>query len=246
MGRKVPADALRHMSFAIVGGFFGAYAILGPSGVFGNAQTVNLLQLLFDSLFGQWSSLLLHVGALLCYIVGVISAVLLRKKYNRDTGRISPIITAVCAILLDFLPSGLSPMVYLYPIFFAMSFQWTAFTGACGFNSATIFSTNNVKQASVGFAEYLCDGDRSHLRRTVFFGLTLLSFHLGAALAFGAIKWSPIHPTWFALPLLLLSYASVVYEERVAEAATVDVAAAEIAAMEETAEAMQAELPTVE
>ena len=44
-------DFCRHLSFAVVGGFFAAYAILCRSGVMGNAQTVNLLELLIDALF---------------------------------------------------------------------------------------------------------------------------------------------------------------------------------------------------
>ncbi len=232
MERKLPADALRHMSFAVVGGFFGAYAILGPCGLFGNAQTVNLLQLLFDSLFGQWYSFLLHVGALLCYILGVMAAVILRRKYQRNVGRISPIITAVCTLLLDVFPLDMPHMAFLYPIFFCMSFQWTAFSGACGFNSSTIFSTNNVKQASIGLAEFICDGDRTHLRRTVFFARTLISFHFGAALAFLVIRWAPTHATLCALPLILLSYVTVIHEERVA-AASEECASEECASVEE-------------
>lgn len=204
------------MAFAVVGGFFGAYAILGPCGVFGNAQTVNLLQLLFDSLFGQWYSLLLHAGALLCYMAGVMSAVILRRKYHRDPGRISPFITAAAALLLEFLPVTIPSVAFMYPIFFSMSFQWTAFSGACGFNSSTIFSTNNVKQATLGLAEYLCDKDPSHLRRTVFFARTLVAFHCGAALAFLAVYWLPTHVPLCALPLIFLSYVSVVREENAA------------------------------
>ncbi len=201
------------MAFAVVGGFFGAYAILGPSGLFGNAQTVNLLQMLFDSLFGQWYSLLLHAGALLCYILGVMTAVILNRKYHQDTHRISPLITLICTLLLGMLPSDMPHTAFLYPIFFAMSFQWTAFSGADGFNSSTIFSTNNVKQATIGLAEYICDGDREHLHRTVFFGRTLISFHFGAALGFLAIQWVPAHATLCALPLILFSYITVIREE---------------------------------
>ncbi len=218
MGRKLPADTLRHMSFAVVGGFFGAYAILGPSGLFGNAQTVNLLQILFDSLFGHWYSLLLHAGGLLCYILGVMTAVILHRKFHRDTGRISPFITFVCTLLLYVLPYHTPGIVFLYPIFFAMSFQWTAFAGASGFNSSTIFSTNNVKQAVMGFAEYCCDRDYSHLRRTVFFGQTIIAFHLGAALGFLSIRLLSAHAVLCALPLILLSYMTVIHEEHAAAA----------------------------
>ena len=39
-------DLYRHLAFCTVGGFFGGYAILVHSGIMGNAQTVNLIELL--------------------------------------------------------------------------------------------------------------------------------------------------------------------------------------------------------
>ena len=42
-------DLYRHLSFASVGGFFGAYAILCRSGILASAQTMNLLFFLFAS-----------------------------------------------------------------------------------------------------------------------------------------------------------------------------------------------------
>lgn len=42
-------DLYRHLSFCAVGGFFGCYAVLIHSGVMGNAQTVNLIELLLDA-----------------------------------------------------------------------------------------------------------------------------------------------------------------------------------------------------
>ena len=46
-------DLYRHLSFCAVGGFFGCYAVLIHSGVMGNAQTVNLIELLLDALRGN-------------------------------------------------------------------------------------------------------------------------------------------------------------------------------------------------
>ena len=214
MGRKIPADLLRHLSFAVVGGFFGAYALLSFHGLFGNAQTVNLLHTLFDALNGDLAALALHLLALVCYVVGVSAAVLLKEKYHKDTARISPLLTTACAVVLYLLPEDLPMTVYLYPIFLAMSFQWTAFSGACGFNSATIFSTNNTKQASIGFARYLCDGDRSHLKRTRFFCATLLFFHIGAAMAVLSLQWAADYAALLVLPWCGLSYLAVVHEQR--------------------------------
>lgn len=224
MKKAIPADVLRHLSFALVGGFFGAHAILGPGGIFGNAQTVNLLETLFSAIRGDFVSLGLHLAALAFYVVGVMAAVLLREKFHRDTARISPLLSAVCAFWLGLLPFGLHPAIYLYPIFLAMSFQWTAFTGARGYVSSTIFSTNNVKQASIGLARYISDGQRRHLRRTGFFCLTLITFHVGAAIGALSVHILPRFAAWLALPLIALSYAAVLREEHVSCSETADAA----------------------
>ena len=47
-------DWYRHLAFACVGGFFGAYAIMSRGGVMGSAQTVNLLELVIGALT-YWS-----------------------------------------------------------------------------------------------------------------------------------------------------------------------------------------------
>ena len=48
-------------------------------------------------------------------------------------------------LLLGFFPAGMSPVVALY-LFFCNAFQWCAFKAPGGYNSSTIFSTNNLRQ----------------------------------------------------------------------------------------------------
>ena len=85
----------------------------------------------------------------------------------------------------------------LYPIFFAMSVQWSSFRGAQNFYSSTIFSTNNTKQASLALAEYLCNKSHEQLKRMGFFLSTLLCFHIGAAIGVGASHfWSIRGALW--------------------------------------------------
>ena len=59
----LPIDHSRHLAFAAVGGFFGGYALLCRSGILGSSQTMNLLELVIDALFGRGSSALLHLPA---------------------------------------------------------------------------------------------------------------------------------------------------------------------------------------
>lgn len=71
------ADLYRHLTFASVGGFFGAYAILCRSGILASAQTMNLLELTLNALRGDAVAVLLHLGALVLYVAGTMITVLL-------------------------------------------------------------------------------------------------------------------------------------------------------------------------
>ena len=178
--KLLPIDHCRHLAFAAIGGFFGGYALLCRGGILGSSQTMNLLELVSDALFGRGSSVLLHLLCLVIYVVGVMSAVIVPHVFHVDMRRLSPCITAAAAIAMGFFPADMTPLVALYPVFFSMSIQWSTFAGARGFQSATIFNSNNTKQASLALAHYLCEGEREQLTKLWFYGSTLLAFHAGA------------------------------------------------------------------
>lgn len=207
-------DLYRHLAFAAVGGFFGGYAILSHAGIMGSAQTVNLLELVMDILRLDGGGVVIHLGALALYVLGTMLTVILPRKWGVDMHRLSPLLTAVCAVIVAFIPRHVNSVLALYPVFFAMSVQWSSFTGANGFYSSTIFSTNNTKQASLSLAEFLCDGDRTHLRKTVFYALTLLCFHIGAAVSYFGVKWWDLKGSLLVLPLVAWSYALAVCERQ--------------------------------
>ena len=87
-------DWYRHLAFACVGGFFGAYAIMSRGGVMGSAQTVNLLELVIDALYGRGFNVLEHLGAFLLYAAATMLTVLLPFWWSVNVRRLSPIITA--------------------------------------------------------------------------------------------------------------------------------------------------------
>ena len=177
------AELYRHLTFASVGGFFGAYAILCRSGILASAQTMNLLELTLNALRGDAVAVLLHLGALVLYVAGTMITVLLPHFFGIDMRRAAPVIDALACVALCFIPADAN-VILAYPIFFAMSVQWSTFSGAKGFVSSTIFSTNNTKQASLAFAQYITDGDRVHFKKVKFYLFTLLAFHVGAAVGF--------------------------------------------------------------
>ena len=140
------ADFYRHLSFAAVGGFFGGYAILARCGVLASAQTMNLLEMVMDALHGKGGSALLHLLCLVIYFAGTMSTVLLPHLFHVDMRRLCPAVDALAAVAVGFFPENMPVIAALYPIFFAMSVQWSTFAGARGFNSSTIFSTNNTSR----------------------------------------------------------------------------------------------------
>ena len=123
LSRNDHIDLYRHLAFSAVGGFFGCHAVLVHGGIMGNAQTVNLLELLLDALRGDAYATALHLGALALYVLGTMLTVLLPHWWGWDMHRVSPLVTAAAAVTVAFLPETLNPVVALYPVFFAMSIQ---------------------------------------------------------------------------------------------------------------------------
>ena len=203
----------RHLAFALVGGFFAGYAILCRCGLLANAQTMNLIELVMSALRGDIVAVLLHIGGLVLYIAGTMLTVLLPHYFNLNMQRAVPFIDALACIVLCFIPADANPLLGLYPMFFAMSIQWSSFSGAKGYTSSTIFSTNNVKQASLAFASYITDGDRKHIDKLLFYVFTILAFSLGSAVSFIAVLFMGTKGAWVNIILIVNAYYMVVCEE---------------------------------
>ena len=132
---------LIHYTLSFIGGYLGLYAIVSRADLFGNAQTANLLGVVRDIIGRDFSDMMLRVGALLIYMTAVILTVWIPEHFSTDLRFISIGIDICAVLLLGFLPARMSPVVALYPVFFAMPFQWCTFKAPGGYNSSTIFST---------------------------------------------------------------------------------------------------------
>lgn len=193
-----------HHAMAAVGGFFGVYALLTRGGTFGSSETSNLIYLLVSGLNQSWRDVLIRLGATATYIAGIAFAWLWQHSQRRlPLQRLSIAIDLAACLLLAWIPPETDPVLSLYPVFFATAVQWAAYTKAAGYNCATIFSTNNLRQFTEGATEYLCTRDREALRKLRFYGGTLLFFHLGAAWGWWCVRqWSMIG-IYGLLPLLI-------------------------------------------
>ena len=207
MEREFKRDVQIHHLMAACGGFMGVYAIVSRMGVFGSAQTANLIELVCDILGRDPLEISYRVLALAIYIGAMVLFVVLEKRSSWDVKRVSIVIDLAAVAVSGFIPEGINPFAALYPVFFASSFQWCAFKGAGSYVSATIFSTNNLKQTVTAAVEACLsrrDGEAHDkmVQKALFFGGTLVCFHLGVAA--GYVLWLlwGIRSIWAcALPL---------------------------------------------
>lgn len=190
---------LIHYTLSFIGGYLGLYAIVSRADLFGNAQTANLLGVVRDLIGRNFSDMLLRVGALLIYMAAVILTVWIPEHFSADLRFISIGIDIFAILLLGFFPSGMSPVVALYPVFFAMPFQWCTFKAPGGYNSSTIFSTNNLRQFTTAVTQFLMKRDSAQCDKAKFYGMTLLSFHTGAALSLILYMTCGLSGVWLCL-----------------------------------------------
>ena len=220
MNTKEKWETAAHHSMAMVGGFLGVYALLTHSSTFGSSETTNLIYLLVSGLNGSVFDFLVRLGATLCYIGGIVFATLLPKFLKKTDFRYVAIaIDTLCCLIMVFVPMEWDPVLALYPVFFATAVQWLAYTKAAGFNSATVFSTNNLRQCFAGLTEYLYHREDAHLKSFLFYGGTLLGFHLCVVYGWFALRHLGTLSILTGLPLLLITLAVTIYDHRLSRKA---------------------------
>ena len=175
-------DAILHWNISFVGGFLGGYAILSHAGVFGSAQTGNLMEMASNVRFMEWEELGLRLLAMVIFACGVIASYMLTNYTNLHMRKLAIWVDAAGLGLTALLPDWFSPIAGVYPIFFCSAFQWGVYSGADGFNSATVFITNNFKQSVLGWTQYALTKDKEFKRKAVLYSNTVLMFFLGALL----------------------------------------------------------------
>ncbi len=215
MNRKEKTETLAHHTMAVVGGFLGVYALMTRNETFGSSETSNLIYLTIAGLGSSWSSFTVRLGATLCYIAGIVFATLGPKYVKHTDFRYVSLLTdAAACLILAHIPAGTDPVLALYPMFFATAVQWLAYTEAAGFASATIFSTNNLRQCFAGLAEYLHSRQEAQRKRFFFYGGTLICFHLGVIFCWYCMKWWGIKSIYACLFPISLGAAATFLDVR--------------------------------
>ncbi len=191
------ADIIIHSSMCMIGGFLGAYTIINRCGNLGSAQTMNMIDIvlcIFGNNFGEFFS---RLFGLIIYIFGVFLYSILVHKTKMNMRRYSIIIDMIGFAFLCFIPADANPILSIYPIFFMLSTQWSVFHGNGKYNSSTIFSTNNLRQAVLAFGDYLFVKDKALLKKSAYFANSILWFHIGVATSFFACSFFGIYAVLF-------------------------------------------------
>ena len=229
-------EALIHWNFAIVGGFLGAYAILLHMGNFGSAQTGNIMEMAESLVSGEWYDVLIRFLALPLFGGGVVVSYLLTNYTDINMRKLAILLDVAGLVISSLLP--LKPaLVGLYPIFFCASFQWGVYSSANGYNSATIFSSNNFKQALLGWTQYFLTKDPEFKKKGILYTNTVLSFFIGACYGAVVVNAFAVRAAYFGfIPLatgwILVARDGVVLEaetpEELAEEAEIELEDAEL------------------
>ena len=203
-------EAHAHYAAACVGGFLGLYPVVSVARLFGSAQTANLIEVLLSAFSWNLKTLFFHAVGAALYCGAIFLATLLPKRTKCNLKLFAMVVDMLAALCMWRLPHGLPALVYLYPTFFAMPFQWCAFKGAYGFVSATIFSSNNLRMFVSALTERYCNKDKTFALKARFFGATLFFFHCGVALSY--VCWRMFGSSGFlcaALPIAVCGILSL-------------------------------------
>ena len=233
-------DAILHWNISLVGGFLGAYAILLHVGNFGSAQTGNLMEMGAELVSMEWFNVLLRLAALVLFGLGVASAYLLTNFTKINMRKLALWVDAAALALASMLP--LEPaLVGIYPIFFASAFQWGVCSGADGFNSATIFMTNNFKQSVLGWLQYGLTKDKEFKRKAILYTYTVISFFLGVVLGAWAVGQFGIYSAYVGFLPLAVARTFIAVGTAPLESETPEETAVEAAEEMEEAEKLEKE-----
>lgn len=195
-----------HSNMCIIGGYLGAYALLCRCANFGSAQTNNMIQIFFNILGRNYIDFFLRILGLFLYVAAIVICVVLSKKTSCDMQKYAITVDFVGMIVLCFIPASINPIVGVLPIFFIMATHWSVFHGVGEYNSSTIFSTNNLRQMTVGISEYFLTKEEKHLHKAKFYGNTLFWYHIGVIISFFACRELGIYASLLCIPFTLSAF----------------------------------------
>ena len=199
-------DVILHNLMCSIGGFMGGYAVL-CRGNLGSAQTINMMEIIFAIVGKNTYELLLRGIGFVLYILGIALVAILSRKTKINLQRYSIFVNMAGFLVLAAIPEQAKNIAGILPIFFMLSTQWSVFNSVRGYTSATVFSTNNLRQTVLALSEYAFVRDRKHLQTALFYFSTLFWFYINVILSYFAVKFFGVHASLFAFIYAALALA---------------------------------------
>lgn len=172
-----------HFAVSALGGFLGGYAIVNHCDLFGNAQTANLIHIVCKLFSGDLGGIGFLTAAALTYIAGNAAFAVMKKYVKYDMRVVSIAFTAAAMALIGIFPNTENDYLAILPILFVTPLLWNSYRTCGSYASSPIFSTNNLRVATISTTGWLLEKDSAQLARAKFYWKTLLSFHTGVAAA---------------------------------------------------------------
>ena len=200
-----------HFAVSSLGGFMGGYAIYNHCDVFGNAQTANMIHLV---------SKILRVILRRCvyrhrspYIIFSVNVffVISDRFIKLETKTVSLIASAVALLIIGIFPNISNNYLAILPILFVTPVLWNSFRTAGSYVTSPIFSTNNLRVATVSTFTGIIDNDKDMKKKAKFYWLTLASYHIGVVLACVPSVFIGVNSIWFGFVSIVLSTASYMW-----------------------------------
>lgn len=205
---KEKKQYILHYAVSTLGGFFGGYAIFNHCDLFGNAQTANLIHIVCKVFSADFTGLIFLIGALVVYILGNVIYVLIKRFVKADVRVISLIICSAAITVIGIFPNISNHYLAILPILFVTPILWNAFRTAGEYVTSPIFSTNNLRVATISTVNYFFDKDKNQQTKAKFYWLTIASFHAGVAMACTVSVLFGTSSIWFGFINVLLGIAA--------------------------------------
>ena len=195
------------LGLTFVGGFIDAYTFVQRGGVLAAGQTGNLVFLSVDIAQRNLPGALTKVCTVAFFIIGVALVGLL----NHHLGAHShfwrlPIMIAefIVCLIVGYLPKTTNNIFIVPLLALVMSMQTTAFSQIAGHGYANVFTTGNLKKATIALTDFLITRNRQSLTTALVYWELVLCFAGGAIVSALLQIWWTTHTIWLANGLLIL------------------------------------------
>lgn len=200
-----------HFAVSSLGGFMGGYAIYNHCDVFGNAQTANMIHLVSKIFTGDFEGIFFIIAALVTYILGNVFFVVADRFIKLETKTVSLIASTIALLIIGLFPNISNHYLAILPILFVTPVLWNSFRTAGSYVTSPIFSTNNLRVATVSTFTGIIDKDKDMTKKAKFYWLTLASYHLGVVIACVPSAFIGVNSIWFGFISIALSVSAYMW-----------------------------------